>query len=159
MTRKGHFAYTIVSMTITIISPGKGHAPYYVELIKEYETRMRGSYTIEWVFPKIGTVEEESIAILRRIMPSDTVVLLDERGKAFSSETFASLVSPAEARTGRLIILIGGAFGVNSEIRARATSTISLSAMVLPHMLVRLLLTEQLYRAHSILTNGKYHHA
>jgi len=61
--------------------------------------------------------------------------------------------------TKRLVFIIGGAYGVSDEVKACANLTLKLSSLTLPHMLVRLLLVEQLYRAQSILTGGKYHHA
>jgi len=86
--------------------------------------------------------------------------LLDERGKMLSSPDLAQMIQQrANESTKRLIILIGGAFGVHESIAKRAQFTWSLSKLVFPHMLVRLIIAEQVYRACSILRNEKYHHS
>jgi 23S rRNA (pseudouridine1915-N3)-methyltransferase len=147
-------------MKILIISPGKAHAPEYRDAIAEYEKRLLTTLPITWDFPKVGDVDGEGAAILKRLDQSDHVILLDERGKDVSSEQLADTLDRLELDgTKRLVFIIGGAYGVSDEVRARANSVIRLSAMVFPHMLVRLVLIEQVYRAQSIRTGGKYHHA
>lgn len=147
-------------MKILIISPGKAHAPEYRDAIAEYEKRLSATLPIAWDFPKVGDIETESATVLKRIEPTDYVILLDERGRDCSSEQLAETLDRLEQDgTKRLVFIIGGAYGVSDEVRARANTTIRLSAMVFPHMLVRLILAEQLYRAQSIRTGGKYHHA
>ncbi len=147
-------------MKTLIISPGKAHSVELRDAIAEYEKRLAPVLPIEWVFPSIGTKESEGDSILKLIKPEDVVVLLDERGKATDSPGFASLVDAyLNEGTKRLVFIIGGAFGVSEAVAARATRTLSLSGMVFPHMIVRLVLVEQLYRAWSIRTGGKYHHA
>ncbi|MFM9634934.1 23S rRNA (pseudouridine(1915)-N(3))-methyltransferase RlmH, partial [Streptomyces galilaeus] len=87
------------------------------------------------------------------------LLLLDERGKLLSSPELAQLLQQkANESTKRLLILIGGAFGVDETVNKRANYTISLSKLVFPHMLVRLIIAEQVYRACTILRNEKYHH-
>lgn len=147
-------------MKTLIISPGKAHSPELRDAITEYETRLRSSLPIEWVFPAVGTKESEGQAILKLIKSEDVVVLLDERGKDIDSPSFAALLEDnLNQGTKRLVFIIGGAFGVSDEVIKRADETIRLSAMVFPHMIVRLILIEQLYRAWSIRSGGKYHHA
>ena len=86
-------------------------------------------------------------------------MLLDERGKQIASPELATFLQQrANESTRNIIFLIGGAFGVDEQIFKRASYTLSLSKMVFPHMLVRLILAEQVYRACSILRNEKYHH-
>ena len=146
-------------MKILIISPGKQHDPELKGAIQEYEMRLRSALPIEWAFPAIGTKESESTAILKLLKPDDVVVLLDERGKEIDSPGLAALLEQKlNEGTKRLVIIIGGAFGVTDEVAARATLTLSLSKLVFPHMLVRLIVVEQLYRAWSIRSGGKYHH-
>lgn len=146
-------------MKILIVSPGKPHTTEYRAAITEYEVRLSSVLPIAWEFPKVGTVEEEGASILKRIGDRDFVVLLDERGKDVSSEQFAEFLSAREVdRTKQLVFVIGGAYGVSEAVRARANMTMRLSPMVFPHQLVRLILVEQLYRAQSIRTGGKYHH-
>lgn len=147
-------------MKILIISPGKAHAPEYRDAIAEFEKRLSIALPITWDFPKVGDTAAESAVVLKRIDPTDYVVLLDERGKDLSSEQFAATLDRLEQEGAkRLVFIIGGAYGVNDEVRERANFVLRLSTMVFPHQLVRLVLTEQLYRAHSIRTGGKYHHA
>lgn len=147
-------------MNILIISPGKKHEPHLAELIAEYEKRLSATHDIEWRFVAPGTIEQESAAILKAVGKSDYLILLDERGKSVTSEGFAAAIQSAYSQSAkRLVFVIGGAYGVSSEIRQAARLILSLSAMVLPHRLVRLMLIEQIYRAAEIARGGKYHHA
>lgn len=146
-------------MKLLIISPGKAHTPELRDAIGEYEKRLKSAISLEWVFPAVGTKESEGTVILKLIRPEDHIILLDERGKDISSTGLAEVVeTQMNAGTKRLVFIIGGAFGVSEEVKERANVIIRLSAMVFPHMLVRLILIEQLYRAWSIRTGGKYHH-
>lgn len=98
--------------------------------------------------------------IMEWVKPDDYLVLLDERGKQFSSASLAVfLQTKANESTKKLIFLIGGAYGVDEVIAKRANHKWSLSQLVFPHQLVRLILAEQIYRACTILRNEKYHHA
>lgn len=147
-------------MKIIIISPGKSHDPLLVGAIAEYEKRLQNIFPIEWLHPKPDTKEKEAEGILAKLKSDDTVILLDERGIDIDTQTFAKLLDKqVTVGTKRLVFIIGGAFGVTDEIHARANKTLKLSSLVFPHMLVRLILVEQIYRAHSILSGGKYHHA
>jgi len=147
-------------MRVLIISPGKSHSLELRDVIAEYETRLRNALPIEWLFSHPDTKEQEGAAILRAIKSDDYVVLLDERGKDIDSPGLAALIDARmNAGTKRLVFVIGGAFGASEEVAKRADITIKLSSLVFPHMLVRLILIEQLYRAWSIRTGGKYHHA
>ena len=147
-------------MKVLIISPGKAHSPELKDAIAEYETRLRTALSIEWAFPQASTKETEGAAILKLIKSDDTVVLLDERGKDIDSPGLAQMLEQnLNQGTKRLVFVIGGAFGVSEEVAACAQMTLRLSSLVFPHMLVRLILIEQLYRAWSIRTGGKYHHA
>jgi len=146
-------------MKLLIISPGKQHDSMVADAIKEYQKRLSVRLPIEWAFPSVGTKEEEGIATLKQIKDGDFVLLLDERGRSYSSTDLAKLVDTRlQDGTKRLVCIIGGAFGVSEEVKKRADATASLSAMVFPHMLVRLILAEQLYRAVTIIDGGKYHH-
>jgi 23S rRNA (pseudouridine1915-N3)-methyltransferase len=103
---------------------------------------------------------KEADCILEWLEKDDYLVLLDEKGKSLSSEKLASfLQSRANESTKRVVFLIGGAFGVDDRLKKRAQLMWSLSALVFPHQLVRLILAEQLYRAATILRNEKYHHS
>jgi 23S rRNA (pseudouridine1915-N3)-methyltransferase len=86
-------------------------------------------------------------------------VLLDEKGKQMSSTQLATFIEQrANSSIRQLVFLIGGAFGVDDLLKSRANFTWSLSPLVFPHQLVRLILAEQIYRACTIIRNEKYHH-
>ncbi len=147
-------------MKIVIISPGKAHDRTVADGVEEYQKRLEKRFAVEWVFPSAGTKESEGAAITKLLKDGDFVVLLDERGKDMDTPDFSALVDRRmQAGTKRLVFVIGGAFGVDEQVQSRAESVIKLSSLVFPHMLVRLLLIEQLYRAVSIIDGGKYHHA
>lgn len=102
-------------------------------------------------------IEEE--LILKKLQASHHLVLLDEKGKMMNSLEVAQLLQhKMNLRVKTLVFLIGGAFGVTETIRKQAHTVWSLSELVFPHQLVRLLLAEQIYRAYSILNNTSYHH-
>lgn len=147
-------------MKILIISPGKNHDATVADGIAEYQKRLGKALPVEWVFPKQGDLKTESAQILKVLRDDDFVLLLDERGGELDTPGFAKFLKKnIESGTKRLVFVIGGAFGVSKEVTSRADLVMRLSALVFPHMLVRLILVEQLYRAHSILQGGKYHHA
>ena len=98
-------------------------------------------------------------ALLRKAIPSGSrLCILDERGKLMSSPEFArQLGDIRDAGTGDLAFVIGGADGIDPSLRAEADMALSFGQMVWPHMLVRVMLSEQLYRAASILAGSPYH--
>ena len=146
---------------INIIAVGKKHDPNITDAINDYEKRLRAPFEVKWVLlpysAKNGDEarQDESERIISQLRPADFVVLLDERGQDLSSPDFSALLTSQQ----NIVIIIGGAFGVNDELRQRADRVISLSAMVFPHQLVRLILIEQIYRAQAIATNHPYHHS
>ncbi len=147
-------------MKILIISPGKGHDETAKEGIAEYEKRLSRVWPLEWAHPKPSDKDTEGNAILKLLKDGDKIVLLDERGRDIDTPGLANFIDKEmQAATKRLVFVIGGAFGVSDEVKERADTTIKLSSLVFPHMLVRLILLEQLYRVHSVLSGGKYHHA
>lgn len=151
-------------MSITIIAVGKKHESWVAEGIERYERRLRAPFSTEWVllphshFEGDRARQEESERILSRLKPSDVVILLDERGVMVDSPSFADSISRRFSEGASLVFVIGGAFGVNDTVRSRAHTVWSLSKLVFPHQLVRLMLVEQLYRAQQITEGGKYHH-
>jgi Uncharacterized conserved protein len=101
----------------------------------------------------------EGKVILDSIVPSDYVVLLDERGKEFTSTDFANFLQKQMLQsTKSMIFVVGGPYGFSKEVYNRADEKISLSQMTFSHQMVRLIFTEQLYRAMTILRNEPYHH-
>lgn len=155
-------------MKITLLAIGKKHDPKLQAAIEDYTGRLSHYCTVRWhlVEAKITAsmsntqiIAEESATILRSIPVQSTVILLDETGDILSSTQVAEkLQKLMNNGTKEVVIIIGGAFGVSSAVKQRADFTWSLSKLVFPHQLVRLILVEQLYRAHTILAGEKYHH-
>ena len=156
-------------MKIQCWSIGKANESYVDEGIQQFTKRIQHYYPIEWKMipsPKnAGTLsapelkQKEGEIIVTILKPEDYLVLLDERGKQFNSEQLALFIQQrANSSEKNVVFLIGGAFGVSDAVVNRANFTWSLSPLVFPHQLVRLLLAEQLYRACTIIRNEKYHH-
>ncbi|MCK5019906.1 MAG: 23S rRNA (pseudouridine(1915)-N(3))-methyltransferase RlmH [Candidatus Peribacteraceae bacterium] len=103
--------------------------------------------------------EEESKSILDRLEKTEgTIFVLDEIGKELESEEFSKVISNNKDKGDSIIFVIGGAYGLNNEVREFGDRVISLSKMTLPHELCRVLFLEQLYRAMEILKGSGYHH-
>ncbi len=100
----------------------------------------------------------EGDLILRQIQPSDTVVLLDEHGKELRSVDYARWLEQKQQTARRLVFVIGGPYGFSEAVYARANEKLSLSKMTFSHQMVRLIFTEQLYRACTIIKGEPYHH-
>lgn len=151
-------------MTLTVVAVGKKHESWVLEGIERYQKRLRAPFNTEWVLLPHSSLDgdsarqEESERILARIKPQDYVVLLDERGKLLNSPELASLLTIQFTGAQKVTFVIGGAYGVTPEVQQRAQTVWSLSPLVFPHQLVRLLLIEQLYRAQQITAGSAYHH-
>ncbi len=156
-------------MTIKLVCIGKTDKKELDTLIKIYKDRLQHYIKFELeIIPDLKKVKnldenqqkvKEGELILSGIQNSDFLVLLDENGKQFSSESFSEYIQK-RMNTGlkRLIFIIGGPYGFSEEMYKRANSKISLSKMTFSHQMVRLFFTEQLYRAFTILKNEPYHH-
>lgn len=102
--------------------------------------------------------EKEAVLILEKLTTANFSVLLDERGKEFSSVEFAGFLQKTmNTGTRELFFIIGGAYGVAENVKHKADITVSFSRMTFTHQFIRLLFTEQLYRAMTILKNEPYH--
>ena len=156
-------------MKIQLWSIGKQHETYVQQGIQDFTNRISKYFPVEWnvisppknaaVLSEIDLKKAEAIIIQNQLQKDDFLVLLDERGKQITSPELASFLQQrGNESTKNIVFLIGGAFGVDDTIFKRANYILSLSKMVFPHMLVRLILAEQVYRACSILRNEKYHH-
>lgn len=138
------------------------------ELLDDYLTRFErtgralglGPINVIEVEAKKGGMEAEA-ALLRKAIPKGAlIVIMDERGKVMTSPEFATKMAGWRDNSQRdLAFVIGGADGIAPDLRAEADFALSFGKMVWPHMLVRVMLSEQLYRAASILSNGPYHRA
>ena len=100
----------------------------------------------------------EGELILRLLQPSDTMVLLDEHGHEFRSIEFAQWMEQKRNTARRLVFVIGGPYGFSKEVYARANEQLSLSKMTFSHQMIRLVFTEQIYRACTIIKGEPYHH-
>ena len=156
-------------MKIHLWSVGKPHDGYVKQGIDDFTQRIIKYYPVVWkiIAPARQTVntteadvkKQEAQNILQSLDKDDYLVLLEEKGRLLSSVDLAYwLQQRANQSTRNLIFLIGGAFGVDETINAKANFKWSLSALVFPHQLVRLILAEQIYRACTINRNEKYHH-
>ena len=156
-------------MKITLLVVGKTVGKNLIEMIDEYVKRLRFYTDFEMVvIPDLKNnknmsfdvqKEKEGEMILRSLNDSDEVILMDEHGKEYSSVEFASQVEKKMASgLKRLVFVIGGPYGFAPVVYSRANGKISLSRMTFSHQMVRVIFTEQLYRAFTILKNEPYHH-
>lgn len=156
-------------MKVALIVIGKTDAGYFVEAIREYANRLVHYIPFEMVvIPDIKNVknlseaqqkEREGELILKAVQPADYLVLLDEKGKEFTSAQFAAyLEKKMHAVSKRLVFVIGGPYGFSEAVYKASAEKISLSKMTFSHQMIRLIFTEQLYRALTILNNEPYHH-
>ncbi|MDQ2863096.1 MAG: 23S rRNA (pseudouridine(1915)-N(3))-methyltransferase RlmH [Bacteroidota bacterium] len=157
-------------MRIYFWSVGKANESYIKEGVEVFTKRISHYYPVEWkIFPSsknAASLTEEQITkneaaqFLNTIQPDDIVVALDENGKQWSSPELASfLENKANNNTKNLVFIIGGAYGIHDVVLKRCNYQWSLSKLVFPHQLVRLILAEQVYRACTIIRNEKYHHS
>jgi len=156
-------------MKLHFWSIGKAHESYVKEGVELFTKRITNYYPVEWnilSMPKNSATlsepdlkKKEGEMVLNNLQKEDYLVLLDERGKQLKSEGVAQLIqSRANESVKNIIFLIGGAYGLSDSVAQRSNFTWSLSPLVFPHQLVRLVLAEQIYRACSINRNEKYHH-
>ncbi|SEL80277.1 23S rRNA (pseudouridine1915-N3)-methyltransferase [Chitinophaga rupis] len=156
-------------MKIQLWSIGKENDPYIKEGIAIYQKRLQ--HYVDFELRLIPTVKQaaslsipelkkqEAKIILDLLQPQDYLLALDEHGKMMTTLQLADFLQQrTNAATRQLVLLIGGAFGLDASILQRAQGKLSLSQLTFPHQLVRLIVTEQLYRAYSVLHNEKYHH-
>ncbi len=157
-------------MKIQFWSVGKNHEPYVKAGVEEFTKRISNYFPVEWTIiplPKnSGMLSEadlkkkEGEIILNWLQKDDYLIALDERGKQLNSEGLAEFIMKRTNESRKsLVFLIGGAYGIDEAVMKRADFKWSLSQLVFPHQLVRLILAEQVYRACTILRNEKYHHS
>ena len=153
----------------SLIAIGKTDRPELEQLIALYEKRLKHYIKFEFVvLPDIKNSknlseaqqkEKEGELILAQLQPTDTLILLDENGKQYSSVDFAQfLQKKMNSGLKNLVLAIGGPYGFIDAVYAKCSGKISLSKMTFSHQMVRLFLVEQLYRGFTILRNEPYHH-
>ncbi len=147
-------------MKLLILSAGKKHEAMYAEAIEEFSKRLSHYVPVEWRFVAPSDAKTEGEGFEKAFTTGDFIVLLDERGKELSSTELAGFLEKRQiAGDKRVVVIIGGAYGVSEAVKARAYFTLSLGKLIYPHQLVRLIIAEQLYRAFTIIKGEKYHHA
>ena len=156
-------------MKIFLLAIGKTQTDYLRSGIDMYMSRIVHYIPMEFkILPDIkggrGLTEEqqkekEGATMMSALQPGDAVVLLDERGREFTSREFAQFVETRmNSGLKRLVFVIGGPYGFSDAMYTRADGTISLSRMTFSHEMIRLFFVEQVYRSMTILRGEPYHH-
>jgi len=157
-------------MKIYFWSIGKANESYIKEGVDLFTKRISHYYTVEWkIFPIAKNnaslsgeqiKKAEAAILLNALQNDDVLICLDENGKQITSIGVADFIQhKANESSKNLVFLIGGAYGIDESVLKRSAFKWSLSKLVFPHQLVRLILAEQIYRACTIIRNEKYHHA
>ncbi len=156
-------------MQIKLIAIGKTDDKQLIALIERYEKRLKHyiKFTFD-IIPDIKNVknvsekqqkEKEGELILKKISNTDVLILLDEKGKDFTSIAFADyLQKKMNAGIKQLVFVIGGPYGFSDAVYKKAQGEISFSKMTFSHQMIRLFVVEQIYRGFTILKNEPYHH-
>ena len=148
---------------------GKTNQESLQQLIQDYMNRLQHYVNFETaIIPELKNTknlpvaeqkEKEADLILKQIDNQDDIVLLDERGKQYSSLAFAEFMDKKmNSSIKRMVFVVGGPFGFSKRIYDRANGMISMSPMTFSHQMIRLIFTEQLYRAMTIIRGENYHH-
>jgi 23S rRNA (pseudouridine1915-N3)-methyltransferase len=156
-------------MKVILLSVGKTDDLFFAQIIEEYKKRVNHYISFEMnVVPDLKNRKnlsekeqktEEGNMILKTLQSSDYIVLLDDKGKQYSSVELARFMEKKmHSVPKRLVFVIGGPYGFSSEIYERANEKLSLSKLTFTHQMVRVVFAEQLYRAMTILNNEPYHH-
>jgi len=156
-------------MKISLFCMGKTSFPFLREGIDLYKTRLVHYVNFELIeipdkkqggTDSASVIKKEGEILISKLVPSDFLVLLDERGKQLNSEELAKFVeSKINLPVKHLVFVVGGAYGFSEGIYKRANSSLSLSKLTFSHQMVRLLFMEQLYRAFTIIKGEPYHHS
>ena len=155
-------------MKITLLVIGKTDAGYFIDAVNEYQKRLEHYIPFDiQVIPDIKNTknltadqqkDKEGDLILKNLQAGDYLVLLDDKGKEYTSLQFASYIEKKTHTVNkRLVFLIGGPYGFSQTIYNKANEKLTLSRMTFSHQMVRLIFVEQLYRAMTILNNEPYH--
>ena len=156
-------------MNVEVWSIGKENDAFIEDGIQYYLQKIRPYNPIELMIlqiPKKSATtditrakQQEEELILKRLQPHHYLILLDEQGKQLNSIQWSQQFQQRMNQGVKtLVLLIGGAYGVSDAIKHKAHQTWSLSSLVFPHQMVRLIVAEQVYRTFSILNNSPYHH-
>lgn len=154
-------------MKISFWAIGKPHDITLKKAIDEFSARIPHYFPLEWkIFPapkisnRADLMKAESAMLKSAIRPGDYLIMLDENGKQLDSPQLATLIEKQSFQsTKQLVFIIGGAYGFAEDFLKQSQFVWSLSRLTFPHQLVRLILSEQVYRACTIIRNEKYHHS
>ena len=157
-------------METVLITVGKTRAPFVRDGIEAYAGRLR--HYLQFSINELPDIkasgnlsqkeikDKEGRLILDRIISSDYVVLLDEKGDEYTSEAFADRMRKLmNSGRKRIVFVVGGPYGFSGDVYNRADAKLSLSKMTFNHEMVRMFFVEQIYRAMTILRGEPYHHA
>ena len=156
-------------MKIKLLAIGKTDHKHLIELINQYQNRLKHyiKFELEIIadiknvknLSEIQQKEKEGQLILSKILPTDQLILLDDKGKHFTSIEFSEYLQK-KMNTGlkQLVFVIGGPYGFSEQVYKKANGKISLSKLTFSHQMIRLFFIEQLYRGFTILKNEPYHH-
>ena len=148
---------------ITIITVGKIKEKYIREGIDEYLKRLTKYAKIELIelddecFDKEKTLKKESEKIEKKLNKKSFIITLEIEGKQLNSLEFANLIDKTTVNNSDITFIIGGSYGLSSDIKKLSNYRLSFSNMTFPHQLFRLIFIEQLYRSYKILNNETYH--
>ena len=156
-------------MKIKLLAIGKTDNKNLIQLIEEYQNRLKHYIKFELdIIPDIKNVknlseieqrEKEGERIIAKLQNTDQLVLLDDKGKHFTSIEFSQyLQKKMNAGIKQLVLVIGGPYGFSDAVYKKSIGKISLSKMTFSHQIIRLFVVEQLYRGFTILKNETYHH-
>ncbi len=155
-------------MKTILVLVGKTQDKHFLAGINDYVDRISHYMPFELkVIPELRNTknltedqqkQQEGDLILKLLQPSDTVVLMDEHGHEYRSIEFARWLQQKQNTARRLVFVIGGPYGFSPAVYSRANEQISLSRMTFSHQMVRLIFTEQIYRACTIIRGEPYHH-
>ena len=153
-------------MRVVIAVVGKSRDRHLAAAIDDYETRAARYWPLDVVEVREASargitgdvaIEREGDRLVERLPSTGAVILCDERGDGLTSPQFATMLNAAREGASDIAFVIGGAFGLGSAVRGRATRSIQLAPWTLPHEMARLVLAEQLYRAGTIMRGEPYH--
>ena len=156
-------------MKITLLTVGKTDKDWVKQGMDIYISRLKHYIPFSVVeIPELKNVSSltkdqiktrEGELILKNVRSTDDLILMDERGKQYTSVEFAKIIQDKISYTGKdMVYVIGGAYGFSDAVYQRANSKISLSKMTFSHQMVRAIFVEQLYRAFTIMKGEPYHH-
>jgi 23S rRNA (pseudouridine1915-N3)-methyltransferase len=146
-------------MKFTFISVGKKNDSDIEDAVLNYTKRISRYFSVEWKLIPTSNKEKEVESILKTLDSEDFVIALDDKGKELNTVELSKFIEKRmNASDKRVVFVIGGAYGFAESIYRRANFKWSLSKLTFPHQLVRLILTESLYRAISVIKKEPYHH-